>query len=356
MKLLNVITGLQKAAGTSVFVVELCDALKAKGVSVGIAVCDSQAPDQYLSKSGVEVIDIESVLTSGRSYDIMHVHGLWSLVLHRVLNWAHRHGISVVWSPHGMLAPWAMAHKRWKKILPWHLYQRKDLQRAALLHATSEMETGWIRDLGFTQKNVIVPLGAHLPSLVPLRHHELKSILFVGRIYPVKGLDRLITAWSLLPPNVRCGWQVRLVGPDQAGHMEELKRLAMRLGVLQDIHFSGPLFGEQLVEAYKDADLFVLPSFTENFGGVVVDAMSYGLPVIVSKFTPWQLIESKEAGLWTANEPKLLREALMDLMSLSDHERLSMGENGRKLVEREYTWPVIAESMKAAYMQIVRAK
>lgn len=313
-----------------------------------------------------------------RSFDVVHIHALWSPILHRVLNWTRRHGIPVIWSPHGMLAPWAMAHKCWKKLLPWYFYQRCDLKRAALLHATSEMEAIWIRDRGFTQKTVIVPLGAHLPPPVLPRDHEIKTILFVGRIYPVKGLASLITAWSILPSGIRCGWQMRLVGPDQAGHKDELARLAERIGVSQKICFDGALFGENLLHAYHGADLFVLPSFTENFGGVVVDAMSHGLPVITTKGAPWaelencgnalmrkcvnegeenkvikqsgnQAIRPVRAGWWIDIGIEPLAEALREAMCLTDEERRAMGENGRRLVKNRYTWPAIADQMKSAY-------
>lgn len=389
---------MQKAAGTSVFVAGLCVALKAQGESVVISVCNPSEPDHYPSEDGV-VISINSILTSAQTFDVVHIHGLWTPILHRVLNWANRHGMPVIWSPHGMLAPWAMAHKRWKKILPWYLYQKGDLNRAVLLHATSEMEAGWIRDLGFKQKSVIVPLGTHLPPSVSPRYHELRTILFVGRIYPVKGLASLIKGWSLLPTDIRQGWQVRLVGPDQAGHMDELKRLADRIGVLQDVHFQGPLFGAQLASAYRDADLFVLPSFTENFGGVVVDAMSYGLPVITTKGTPWaELLGSPEnvngkpltvnnksltmsgrqcceteckqprtaygvrrtdftdngrCGWWIDIGVEPLAIALHEAMSLTDEQRREMGENGRTLVQRRYTWSAVAEQMKAVYAWIL---
>lgn len=356
MQILHVITSLWKAAGTSVFCGELANELANRGAQVTVAVVNPQERDRYPLNISIKIAAITDVLRLPGDYDVVHIHALWTPILHRVSVRAHRNGIPVVWSPHGMLAPWAMAHKRWKKILPWYLYQRDDLRRASVLHVTSEMEAGWIRNLGFKQSPVVVPLGTRLSSQVPPRHHKLKTILFVGRIYPVKGLDRLITAWSLLSPDVRRGWQVKLVGPDQAGHMETLKKLTDHLGVSQDIVFTGSLYGEQLTVAYCEADLFVLPSFTENFGGVVVDAMSYGLPVIASKATPWQIIEKVQAGFWVSNEPQPLAAALKQAMALTDVERTSMGANGRQLVEREYTWPEIAEKMRAAYERIVSGK
>ena len=120
-----------------------------------------------------------------------------------------------------MLAPWAMKHKWWKKCLPWHLYQKGDLKRAKMLHATSEQEAEWIRDLGFTQPITIAPLGTPLSPLKQWTPRREKILLFVGRIYPVKALDRLIQAFALVPLEMRKDWRLRLVGPD---HIENSLR------------------------------------------------------------------------------------------------------------------------------------
>ena len=126
MKILHVITGLPKAAGTSVFCGEVANGLATMGHDVTIAVVNPDAPNLYSLKSQVELVSIPSILTTNQlttnDYNVVHIHGLWSPILHKVSNWAKANKIPVVWSTHGMTAPWSMRHKWWKKFIAWHLY------------------------------------------------------------------------------------------------------------------------------------------------------------------------------------------------------------------------------------------
>ena len=362
MKILHVISGLQKAAGTSVFCMELCDCLQARGVECCVAVRQTQCSD-YPSKAGVPVIETVKDM-SGLPFkpDIVHIHALWYPFLHRMAVWSKANRIPIVWSPHGMLAPWAMRHKRWKKCIPWVLYQKRDLKKSGLIHATSIEERKWVSDIGLANPCSVVPLGTYpQPCLEKHRGNMSKrSVLFVGRIYPVKNLDSLILAFSRLRktfPN----WRLLLVGPDQAGHQRELVILAEALGLSvticeklsstehADVVFTGAIFGTEKDLIYRDADIFVLPSHTENFGGVVLDALAFGIPCVASKKTPWGELELEGCGIWTDNDMERLEEALRKMMSLTDEKRRMMGENGRRLVASKYTWPAIAEQMTSAY-------
>ena len=247
-----------------------------------------------------------------------------------------------------------MRHKRLKKRLAWWLYQKRDLQGAAMFHVTAESEIKWLRDLGFKQPCVLAPLGSELPDLSNAETHrrkEVKTVLFVGRIYPVKGLMNLVRAWAQVKSSkvLKCestlvertedgiesssfiphplsfpNWQLVVAGPDQAGHKAELVAEAKQLGLSvadvsvkqllrqpasllfcqsatqlcpPDIAFTGPVYGDEKDSLYRLADLFVLPSFTENFGVVVTDALSYGVPVITTKGTPWSELLGNAAGV-----------------------------------------------------------
>ena len=170
MRILHVITGLQKAAGTSVFCGEVCNGLVTAGHEVTIAVVHPYAADCFPLDPRVKLISICSLLEdSTRStcstrlnFDLIHIHALWSPILHKVSNWAHKNNIPVVWSPHGMLTPWAMKYKWWKKFPAWWLYQKRDLARSALLHATAQSEVNDIRRVGLKNRVVIAPLGVRI--------------------------------------------------------------------------------------------------------------------------------------------------------------------------------------------------
>ena len=299
--------------------------------------------------------------------DVMHIHGLWGGLLHKAAVFARQNNIPVVWSTHGMTAPWSMQHKWWKKIPAWWLYQKWDLKRAAAIHCTTEQEVEWNNALGF--KNCFVaPLGTHLPpsrspapthdSSYPAPTHDSNythTLLFVGRIYPVKGLVNLIHAWSLVQDSTgpQIHWKLRIVGPDQAGHLACLKSEVRSLNLESSVEFPGPKYGEELSQEYDNCDCLVLPSFTENFGVTVVDAMAHGKPCIASTFTPWRELNDRGCGWWVSNVPESLAAAIREMISLSNARRHDMGERGRKLVDERYAWDAVIKSMVAGYEEVV---
>lgn len=377
MKILHVITGMQKAAGTTTFVENVVDGLKAKGHDVEVVM----SPDGFCQ------------------CDIIHIHGLWSGLLHKASLFAKKNGIPVVWSTHGMTAPWSMRHKWWKKLPAWLLYQKRDLMNAAAIHCTTELEVEWNKALGF--KNCfIAPLGTHLPKIKQFHstatptataptptptHNSNYTLLFVGRIYPVKGLVNLIKAWKLVQTQARnsqdltiplyrynsnlqlnhplsnsnsklqlnYNWKLRIVGPDQAGHQAELEALVRELNLGDSVEFAGPKFGDELSAEYDNCDCLVLPSFTENFGATIVDALAHGKPCIASTFTPWRVLQEYGCGWWVSNEPELLTAAIKEMASLDDSARWRMGMRGHKLVEDKYTWNAVVKVMVKGYEAVL---
>jgi len=358
MKVIHIITGLVKAAGTSVFCGEICNGLVKEGHGITLAVCDPGAPNQFPLDRRIKLVSIENVLCGGTStdFDIVHIHALWMPILHKVSVWAKRNNLPVVWSPHGMLAPWAMKHKWWKKWLPWHLYQKGDLKNVKILHATSEQEVEWIRHLGFRQPITVAPLGTRLSPMKLWAVKREKVLLFVGRIYPVKALDRLIEAFAMVPLEVRRNWRLRLVGPDQAGHQGSLELLVKRLELWGCVELPGPKFGDALETEYEACDCLALVSHTENFGATIVDAMAHGRPVITGDKTPWREVAERKCGWWVNNEPERLSAAIGEMMAMSDDERRQMGENGRRLVEEKYTWDAVVKEMVKGYEEVSDGK
>ena len=358
MKILHVLTGMQTASGVSTFVGGLSAALCDAEVEVSVAVCNSNAGEIYPLDARVRLLAIASLfqIRDYNDFDLVHIHGLWTPVLHKVGRWAERNKFPVVWSPHGMLAPWAMKHKWWKKCIPWYLYQKRDLKRAKMLHATSEQEAERIRDIGFTQPITIAPLGTPLPPLKQWTTRREKVLLFVGRIYPVKALDRLIQALADVPLEVRRDWRLRLVGPDQAGHKGSLEFLVQSLKLGGSVEFPGPKFGEELNSEYDSCDCLALVSHTENFGATVVDAMAHGKVVIAGDKTPWREVSDRRCGWWVSNEPVQLSAAFCEMMAMSDDVRRQMGANGRRLVEEKYTWDAIVKKMLAGYGEVLNGR
>lgn len=372
MRILHVIAGMQKAAGTSVFCGEVCNGLVGMGHDVFIGVPNPNISDFYQIDPRVRIIAASSILNSSPDnlyskalkYDVIHIHALWSPFLHKVSKWASKNQIPTVWSPHGMLTPWAMRNKWWKKYPAWWLYQRRDLAKANLLHVTAGSEEEDVRRLGLKNPVVVVPLGVAIDCRVERveRADGKKILLFVSRVQRKKGLLNLVRAWAKLKydysaqsiyPSLLNEWVVRIVGPDQDNHTAELKLLCNELGVEKDFEFVGPVYGEDLLREYAAADIFVLPTYSENFGSVVIEALSHAVPVICTKGAPWKELETHKCGWWIDIGVEPLSAALNKSLSLSDIERREMGKRGRRLVEDKYTWDAVVNNIVDGYKEIL---
>ena len=356
--ILHVITGMTKAAGTSVFCGEVCNGLVALGHDVTVAVVNPKSIDCYPIDPRVKLIAISSLLSCLRTptsqipkFDLIHIHALWSPILHKVSNWAAINEIPIVWSPHGMLTPWAMRNKRLKKYIGWWMYQKWDLAKANLLHVTAQAEVADVRRMGLRNNVVVVPLGVNICGpLAYLGHSSNKRVLlFVSRVQKKKGLPMLIDAWAQLPKDVKADWLVRIVGPDQDNHSAELKAQCERLGVMDDFEFVGPKYGDDLNAEYCGADLFVLPTHSENFASVVIEALARGLPVICTKGAPWEELEIYKCGYWIDVGVEPLANALKVAMLSTDNYRHDMGKRGRELVEAKYIWSSVVRRMIEGY-------
>lgn len=231
------------------------------------------------------------------------------------------------------------------------LFQRSDLDIARLLIATSLQECESIRKLRLSQPVAVIPNGVDLVTSrcasdeAPRQPERVRSALFLSRIHPKKGLLNLVYAWAHLGQR---GWRLRIAGPDEGGHLAEVMALARRLGISESVEYVGEVDGERKSAMYWDADLFVLPTFSENFGVVVAEALAHGLPVITTRGAPWADLETHRCGWWIDIGAEPLADALRAAMALGDEERQAMGDRGREYVRR-YDWNVIARDTVAVY-------
>ena len=256
-----------------------------------------------------------------------------------------------------MLTPWALSQRKWKKRLAWWLYQRHALAQADLLHVTAPAEVEDVRRLGLANAVAVVPLGVRLPPLRTLRRSAdaPHTLLFVSRLQKKKGLLNLMDAWARVR-DVASGWRIVIAGPDQEGYLGEVLARARQRCVAESVDYVGPVYGAKKDALYAAADVFVLPSFSENFGSVVVEALAQGVPVITTKGTPWAELAARRCGWWVDIGVAPLADALRQALGLSDEERREMGARGRELVEEKYRWPAIGRQMRAAYAGLLGEK
>jgi len=280
--------------------------------------------------------------------DCVHLHGIWApQLVRRFRVWSSR-GVPCVVSPHGMLDPWALSHKWFKKKVAWHMYQKRLLDRAVLLHGASERETRQFKTLRLKPPKALIPWGVSLPPAGAARpdHPRPRIALFVGRVYPVKGLPMLVEAWARVRP---AGWKMKIVGPDEAGHRAEVESLVRKAKLEADFDFAGPLQAEALRDAYESAGLFIQPSYTENFGMAIAEAMSHSLPVVTTTGTPWSMLPERGCGWWVAPTVDQIAEVLSTATALDDKTLRAMGTRGREVVSSEFSWRQAANKMKSVY-------
>jgi glycosyltransferase involved in cell wall biosynthesis len=278
---------------------------------------------------------------------LIHNHGLWGYTNYAGARYATRQRIPLVISPHGMLEARALAEKPVRKRIALAVFQRNVLDSASLFMATAEAEYQSVRRLGLKGPVAIVPIGVPMPDNEA--RHALtgpRRILFLSRIHPIKGLLPFIKAWHGVGEP---GWQVVIAGPDEEGHLAEVRDLITQLGIESQFEFPGEVDGEAKRALFQSADLFVLPTFSENFGVVVAEAMSYGVPVLTTRGAPWSLLETHKAGWWVETGVDGLADGLRAALATTPQQRAAMGQAGRRYVAQHLGWATAGKMTLDAY-------
>jgi glycosyltransferase involved in cell wall biosynthesis len=295
--------------------------------------------------------------------DLIHNHGLWMFPNVYARQAALSHGLPLVISPHGMLEAWSLKHSRTKKWLAWLLYEQKNLNNATVFHATSREEVNSIRQLGFQQPIVLIPNGIDVPKDNYQPNKEVLTklfpaltdkrwLLFFSRLHPKKGIDNLLYVWQELAVKYS-DWHLVIAGPNLINYQEKLELLVKKMNLVENVTFTGMLSGEYKACALSNADLFVLPTHSENFGIAIAESLAYRVPVITTKGAPWQELETYKCGWWVEDNQEALMDALVEAMEMPANKRQEMGLKGRKLVEVKYSWQSIAKDMASVYHWIL---
>ena len=358
MKILHVIPRLRKDEGGPARSSQgLVAALRKDGIDAELFTLDGSKPWIAGVKSFEGPLDARSV----KRYDIVHIHELWNPGLHRVARLCRKVKVPYVISPRGMLDPPSLARKGLKKAIARFVYQDRDLKMARAIHVTARKEAEHVRNLGFKNYLIVAPNGVNLPEAeqMPARQQgDVKRILYVGRMHEQKGVENLIRAWgNLRSEGCVEGWKLELVYTAREGverdFEQSMKRLVETLGIADTVEFTGPLSDEEKWNAYARASLTALPSFSENFGMVVVESLWMGGPVITTKGTPWSDLPSSGCGWWIDVGVDALTTTLRECLALSDEQLEAMGKAGRTLVAEKYTWSASMSLMNHGYQQVL---
>lgn len=291
-------------------------------------------------------------LTKHRQYDLYHANAIWIDTTHATVQCARKQDKPCIIAPHGMLYPQALRVSTWKKRIALELFQRKDLQQATCIQATCMQEFRYIRNFGFTNPVAVVPNCLQIDSYTPPKNsmNERKRFGFVGRLHRIKNVDGLIKAWIKLDQLTKDA-ELVIVGSGDSMHETELRNMANNY--TKNISFTGFLTGEKLTSMLRTFDFLILSSHSENFGMVVPEALAMGIPVIASKGTPWEELDTHNCGWWVNNDVDALAVTIEKAMNTSEDIRQEMGRNGQKLVKENYSVEVVAKKMFRLYNWIL---
>jgi glycosyltransferase involved in cell wall biosynthesis len=296
-----------------------------------------------------------------RNYDIIETHYLFSYASTCAGLIARWYKIPYLVRTIGQLSPWALAQSQLKKRLYTFLIERHNLNRAAAIHCTSDGEVEDVRNFGIKTATFTLPLGVNRSPELPEAKQKLRDIygipsqtpvfLFLSRLHPKKRPDLLINVLSQIAQKYDC--HLILAGSGDAEYLTYLIQLVSSLGLDNRTSFTGFVTGEDKDLLLQGSDLFVLPSFAENFGVAVAEAMAAGLPAIVTpdvQISPE--IKEEKAGLVVKGEVDAVAKAIARLLD-SPNYRNRLGENGKRLVSRCYSWKAIAQKLVSVYTAII---
>jgi glycosyltransferase involved in cell wall biosynthesis len=282
--------------------------------------------------------------------DIVHIHGVWTPVLAAFAREASLRGIPYVMAPHGMLEPWSLSVRRTRKLLALKTYQGAVLAGAAAVHATSELEARNLRRLtGNGTPVFVVPNAVESPRggfTGPAPSPGGKRVLlFLSRLHEKKGLEMLLGAWNELRPR---DWRLLIVGNGDARYLARLTDFCESQGV-PDVAFHSHVEGDAKEEIFARASVFVLPTYSENFGNVVGEALIRGLPVITTTGTPWSGIAARGCGWYIEPTPNALKQALADALSTDPQTLSAMGERGKTFASQHFSLAVVRRALLDMY-------
>ena len=384
MKVLHVIGTLHPSyGGPAIACPELCEALVRRGHDVELFVTE-RSPDrdgsvadvvdryglkvtcfpiQFPGEYGLSVPLAKALWSRVEDFDVVHIHSLYRFHSAATALVCQRRSVPYIVSPHGSLDAYHWLQKRWKKAPYEFVVERRNLDRARVIHVTSSHERDGVEKLGVRASARVVPYGVRRPDgWDSMSEHgravrDQGAVVFIGRLAVKKRIDILIAAFAILAagdPTV----SLLIAGPDEAGLEEELRSQAVRLNLSDRVRFLGAVYGEEKWKLLAEASMFVLPSEDESFGIAVAEAMAAGVPVIVSEGVALHgAIADAHAGLVVDRSADAVAEAMRRLLADQDLAT-SLGRRGQELADRLFGWDSVGgqmESLLAEAMDPVRS-
>lgn len=281
--------------------------------------------------------------------DVVHINGIWMIQTWIIQKEALKRNIKTYITPHGMLEPWIVNRHPWKKKLALMLFQKKALKQALALVATAESERENIIKLNYNNNVPVIPNGIDIESIAIKTDWSIKKkILFLSRVHTKKGIELLLETVYQLKEELK-EYEIIIAGEGEENYIRTLKQINEEKGCSGMIKFIGGVYGEEKWNLFREADCFVLPTHSENFGYVIAEALASGTPVITTKGAPWEEINTYHCGYWIDRTCEALKSALSELIKKDQTELKEMGMNGRRLIQEKYSSEVAANKLIELY-------
>ena len=283
-------------------------------------------------------------------FELIQIQSVWEMPYHKVMVEARKLNIPYIVTPRGMLEPWSLSQKKWKKRLAWWLYQRNDVQKSACVFTTAKMEAEHVSALGITTCKAVIPNGIETVGYPCKSSIEgvKKQVLFLSRVHVKKGIELLFEAWKRILPDY-VDWQLLVIGNGEAEYIHSLENRVENLGLKDCIKILPPVFGEAKIKVYQESALFCLPSFSENFGMVIAEAMSCGTPVITTTNCPWKILNGTKTGWCIDLSVDNLENALREAMGMDASALYDMGQRASKLIYDNFDYRSVTRKTLRLY-------
>jgi glycosyltransferase involved in cell wall biosynthesis len=288
-----------------------------------------------------------------KDFDICHFFGIWTPWSIKTFRIAKKLNKKIIISPLGALEPWALSQKSIKKKIAWKIYQKKIINSASYIHATSNEEKEHLIDLGIKVPIVILKHGIEIQENIQLKKQgDKKKAIFFSRIHEKKGLLELVEAWKEINnPN----WSLDIYGPvSDMEYLHLVKKTIIKLNLSDQVQIFKPVYDKlQKKNIITSSDCFILPSKSENFGLSIGEALAFGVPVLTTTATPWRSINDYNAGVCFDFSKDNLVKNLRYLFSLQPEQITQMGQNGIKLIKENFDFDIIIEDYINFYKSIL---
>jgi len=289
--------------------------------------------------------------------EIIDIQGLWSSTSIFNLIYHYVSKTPYIVTPRGMLENWALKQSYFKKKFFYFFIEKFHLKNAIFIRATSDLEALTFIKLGFKKSKILnIPNSIKIPDFkIKLKKkNKTKRLLFLSRLHPKKGLVELLTAWKIIQDR-HLDWELLVCGFDENNYKDEILKKIINLN-LKRVILKDFVTGSEKEKTYYSSDLFILPSYSENFGLSVAEALSYQVPVITTINTPWKKLNNYKCGWCIKLDNKKIAKTLEKAFTISRKERLAMGKRGRNWMIKDFSEQNIGFKMQLIYEKVLKNK